>query len=83
MFSIKGASRKGPFAVVGSNFAPGTTDADIRAAMEPVGGPMLACAILTSSPTVIAEMVFAEKSGADAVVARFNNQRVGATKGCI
>jgi hypothetical protein len=37
---------------------------------------MVSCALLTTQPTVIAEMVFKEKAGADAVVARFNNQVV-------
>ena len=60
-----------------SNFAPGTTRADIQSAMEPVGGEMQSCRIVTSSPTVIAEMVFTSKTGADNVVATFNNQKVG------
>jgi hypothetical protein len=34
--SIKGAG-SGPFVVIGSNFAPGTTAADIQSALEPVG----------------------------------------------
>jgi len=65
----------GPYAVIGSNFAPGTTAADIQSAMEPVGGVMQGCRILTASPTVEAEMVFVEKSGAEIVIATFNNQK--------
>lgn len=62
--------------VHGSNFAPGTTAADIESAMEPIGGELQSCRIVTSTPTVIAEMVFTEKAGADNVIATFNNQKV-------
>jgi hypothetical protein len=66
----------GPYVVIASNFAPGTTSADIESAMIPVGGEMLSCKILTASPTVIAEMVFTDKAGADNVISTFNNQKV-------
>ena len=59
-----------------SNFAPGTTSADIESAMVPIGGEMQSCRIMSSSPTVIAEMVFVDKKGADAVIETFNNQKV-------
>jgi hypothetical protein len=72
--SIKGAS--GPFIVVGSNFAPGTTAADIQSALEPATGPMLSCRITSSSPSVVAEFAYAEKSAAELVVANYHNQRV-------
>jgi hypothetical protein len=72
--SIKGAS--GPFIVVGSNFAPGTTAADIQSALEPATGPMLSCRIVSSSPSVVAEFAYAEKSAAELVVANYHNQRV-------
>ena len=72
--SIRGMA--GPYTVVASNFAPGTTAADISAVMEPVGGEMLGCHLVSSNPTVIAEMIFAERDGADNVVAMFNNKRV-------
>jgi hypothetical protein len=72
--SIKGAS--GPFVVVGQNFAPGTTAADIQSALEPVTGPMLSCRIIASSPNVVAEFAYAEKSAAELVVANYHNQRV-------
>ncbi|KAL8692454.1 MAG: hypothetical protein Q9218_002522 [Villophora microphyllina] len=65
----------GPHTVVGSNFSPGTTAADIESAMHPVGGAMQDCRIVAKMPTVIAEMVFSEKAGADNVIARFNNKR--------
>lgn len=66
----------GPYTVVGSNFAPGTTAADIESAMLPVGGEMQDCRIVAKVPTIIAEMVFAEKAKADNVIATFNNKRV-------
>jgi hypothetical protein len=66
----------GPCVVIGNNFAPGTTAADIQSAMEPVGGEMQSCRIMATSPTVIAEMSFTDKQGAEKVVATFNNQKV-------
>jgi hypothetical protein len=44
--------------------------------MEPVGGRMQSCRIITASPTVIAEMVFMERAGAENVIATFNGQKV-------
>ena len=79
-FSIKGAA--GPYVVVGSNFAPGTTSADIQSTMEIVAGEMVSCAIITSYPTVMAEMVFQDRTCADKVVTTFNNQKVGAIGPC-
>ena len=76
--SIRGiATPEGPFTVIGSNFAPGTTAADIEAALMGTGGEMVKCKILTASPTVMAEMVFAEKANADKVIETFNNRKVG------
>jgi hypothetical protein len=72
--SIRGLA--GLTVVMASNFAPGTTSADIQSAMEPVGGRMQSCRIITASPTVIAEMVFMERSGAENVIATFNGQKV-------
>ena len=72
--SIRGTA--GPYVVIGSNFAPGTTAADIESAMIPSGGEMQSCRILTSAPTVIAEMVFSEKQNADSVISTFNNKKV-------
>ncbi|KAJ6124022.1 hypothetical protein N7471_011339 [Penicillium samsonianum] len=71
--TIKGAS--GPFLVVGRNFAPGTTAADIQSALEPITGPMLSCQIVASQPSVVAEFAYAEKTAAELVVANFHNQR--------
>lgn len=72
--SIRGTA--GPYIVIGSNFAPGTTAADIESAMIPTGGEMLNCRILSASPTVIAEMVFSEKHNAESVISTFNNKKV-------
>ncbi|MCJ1448631.1 MAG: hypothetical protein MMC23_009148 [Stictis urceolatum] len=72
-FSIRGLA--GPAVVVGRNFAPGTTAADIQSAMESVGGEMQSCTIVSASPTVTAEMVFPDKANADAVIAAFDNQK--------
>ena len=66
----------GPYIVIGTNFASGTTAADIESAMIPSGGEMQSCKIIASEPTVIAEMVFAEKVNAERVIATFNNKRV-------
>ncbi|KAL9027678.1 MAG: hypothetical protein Q9196_003833 [Gyalolechia fulgens] len=71
--SILGAA--GPYTVIGSNFAPGTTAADIESAMAPIGGEMLDCQITGQKPTVVAEMVFSEKARAENVIATFNNKR--------
>ncbi|CAD6579573.1 MAG: hypothetical protein ASARMPRED_009185 [Alectoria sarmentosa] len=71
--SIRGTA--GPYVVVGSNFAPGTTAADIESAMIPSGGEMQSCRIISSTPTVMAEMVFAEKCNAESVISTFNNKK--------
>lgn len=72
----------GPYVVVASNFAPGTTAADIEAAMQPVGGEVRSCKLVSANPTVMAELVFEDKDGADNVIATFNNQRVSWPVGC-
>ena len=72
--TIRGAA--GPYVVIGSNFAPGTTAADIESAMVPSGGELQSCKIITASPTVMAEMVFTEKRNAEAVIETFNNKKV-------
>lgn len=37
---------------------------------------MLSCRVISTYPAVVAEMTFVEPSGAEAVVASFNNQKV-------
>lgn len=73
--NIRGTA-PGPYLVVGSNFAPGTTAADIESAMQPRGGPMLSCTLAQLLPTVTTEMIFTEKEKADNVIATFNNKKV-------
>ncbi|KAL2834253.1 hypothetical protein BDW59DRAFT_45430 [Aspergillus cavernicola] len=72
--SIKGAG-SGPFVVVGKNFAPGTTAADIQSALEPVSGQIISCWVTSQQPTVTAEITFAEKPAAEKAIANFHNQR--------
>ena len=74
--NIKGAA-SGPYIVVAQNFQPGTTAADIESVMQDVGGQMASCKLVASNPTVIAEMAFVEKSGAEKVIDTFNNKKVG------
>ncbi|KAG9900491.1 hypothetical protein KCU94_g8476, partial [Aureobasidium melanogenum] len=71
--TIRGAA--GPYCVVASNFAPGTTAADIESVMAPVGGEMSGCKLVSASPTVIAEMLFLDKAGADNVINMFNGKK--------
>lgn len=73
--SIRGVA-SGPYLVIGSNFAPGTTAADIQSAMVPSGSEMQSCKVTSDYPTVTAEMVFAERATADSVIATFNNKKV-------
>ncbi|KAI9375334.1 DUF185-domain-containing protein [Aspergillus egyptiacus] len=72
--SIKGAG-SGPFVVIGRNFAPGTTAADIQAALEPVSGQIMSCWVTSQQPTVTAEITYAEKPAAEKAIANFHNQR--------
>lgn len=73
--AIKGAS-SGPFVIVGNNFAPGTTAADIQSALEPIAGSILNCWIISQYPTVSAEITFAERWSAENTIANFHNQKV-------
>lgn len=59
------------------NFAPGTTAADIDSVMVSVGGEMTSCRLVASNPTVIAEMAFVDRAGAEAVIETFNGKKVG------
>lgn len=74
--NIRGVANGGPCTVIASNFAPGTTAADIEAVMSPIGGEPLGCRLLSASPTVMVELQFATKEGAENVIATFNNQKV-------
>lgn len=79
--SIRGmaSSNNGPFVVMASNFAPGTTAADIESAMAPVGGEIMQCRLLSARPTVLCEIVFKDREGAENVINTFNNQKVSAS----
>jgi len=59
-----------------SNFAPGTTAADIESVMRSVGGDLQFCRLIAAQPTVIAEMGFTNAEDADKVIETFNNKRV-------
>jgi len=61
--------------VVAQNFASGTTAADIESVMQNVGGNMTSCKLMASDPTVIAEMAFVERSGAEKVIDTFNGKK--------
>jgi hypothetical protein len=75
-FSIRGVATGGPYTVIASNFAPGTTAADIEAVMAPHAGETLGCRLLTAAPTVMVELQVVTREGADNVIATFNNQKV-------
>lgn len=62
--------------VIGSNFAPGTTAADIQSTLEPMSGQILKCWVTSHEPTVTAEITFAEKWAAENAIANLHNQRV-------
>lgn len=47
--------------------------------MQNVGGPMTYCKLVAAVPTVIAEMSFVERSGAEKVIEMFNGKKVSAT----
>ena len=43
--------------------------------MAPHGGECLGCKMLTASPTVMVELAFAKREGAENVISMFNNQK--------
>jgi hypothetical protein len=49
---------------------------DIESVMGGVGGDLLSCRVVVSNPTVMAELTFATRDGADNVIATFNNKKV-------
>lgn len=62
--------------MIAENFAPGTTAADIESVMLDVGGQMSDCKLVAAQPTVIAEMTFIERTGAETVIGTFNGKKV-------
>ncbi|RMZ76165.1 hypothetical protein DV738_g5105, partial [Chaetothyriales sp. CBS 135597] len=79
--AIKGAA--GPFTVVATNFAPGTTAADIESAVAHDGADvdgnntLLSCRLTSShrDPIVTAELVYSDREVAERIVSLYNNQR--------
>lgn len=72
--SIRGLA--GPYTVMGQNFAPGTTAADVESAMTPFGGEMESCKVVKTKPFIVVEMVFASREGGERVIETFNNKTV-------
>ena len=63
-----------------SNFARGTTAADIESALLSIGNAaseatLTSCRIIERSPTVIAEMVFTDRTAAEEVINMWNGQK--------
>ena len=78
--SIRGAA-SGPYIVRAQNFAPGTTAADIESVMQSVGGAMNYCKLIAAAPTVVAEMSFVERAGAQDVIKMFNGKKASSSTG--
>jgi hypothetical protein len=78
-FNVRGAAG-GPHIVIAENFAPGTTAADIESVMLDVGGQMSDCILVATQPTVIAEMTFIERAGAETVIGTFNGKKVSCSR---
>lgn len=73
---IKG--RAGPFTVIAQNFLPSTSASDIEAAMfgdqTRQESGLISCRLITSKPTVIAELVFSKEHQAQNVIEQYNNK---------
>lgn len=65
----------GPYVVIAENFAPGTTAADIESFLKSIGCATQSCRMIRASPTVIAEMVFAEEHDAEFVISSSITER--------
>ncbi|KAF2748072.1 hypothetical protein M011DRAFT_457986 [Sporormia fimetaria CBS 119925] len=78
-FNIKGVATGGPFTVIASNFANGTTAADIEAVMAPVvaerEGSIVSCRLISANPTVMVELVIDKRDAAQNVIDIFNNKK--------
>ncbi|KAI9167355.1 RNA-binding protein [Paramyrothecium foliicola] len=64
----------GPFTVMAQNFAPGTSAADIESAMTPIGGEIISCKFIKTSPIIIVELIFASREGGERVIETFNDK---------
>ncbi|KAF2280188.1 uncharacterized protein EI97DRAFT_439244 [Westerdykella ornata] len=78
-FNIKGVATGGPFTVIASNFAIGTTAADIEAVMVPIAnerdGTVLSCRLISAKPTVMVELTVDKRDAAQNIVDMFNNKK--------
>ncbi|KAL8848806.1 MAG: hypothetical protein Q9221_006184 [Calogaya cf. arnoldii] len=72
--TLQPAPSPATYTVVASNFAPGTTAADIDAFLSDEVGPMQDCRLISERPVVMAELVFTEKSRAENVITAFDNK---------
>lgn len=79
-FNIKGVATGGPTTVIASNFAIGTTAADIEAVMMPIAaereGQILSCRLISSKPTVMVEINVDRRDAAQSIVDMFNGKKV-------
>jgi hypothetical protein len=79
-FSIKGVANGGPVTVIASNFASGTTANDIEAVMSPIAqnadSEVVSCRLISSTPTVMVELVVDKREGAQTIIDMFNNKKV-------
>ncbi|KAK8231552.1 hypothetical protein HDK77DRAFT_65679 [Phyllosticta capitalensis] len=74
--NIRGRAAPQIATVVASNFAPGTTAADIEAVMaSEIKGEVLGCRLTSARPTVIAEMQLSERADAEDIIVKFNNRK--------
>jgi hypothetical protein len=74
---VRGRAKQETFAVIAQNFAPDTTASDIESAIVPdrEAAGLVSCRLITSNPTVIAELVFTKKESAEEIIRKYNNQR--------
>jgi hypothetical protein len=79
-FNIRGVATGGPSTVIASNFAIGTTAADIEAVMAPIAaerdGQILSCRVISSKPTVMVEIALDRRDAAQNIVDMFNGKKV-------
>lgn len=74
---VRGRGKQETFAVIAQNFAPDTTALDIESAIVPdrEAAGLVSCRLITSHPTVIAELVFTKRETAEEMIRKYNNQR--------
>jgi hypothetical protein len=86
-FSIRGVATGGPTTVIASNFANGTTAADIEAVMTPIAaerdGQIVNCRLISSNPTVMVEITVDRRDAAQNVVDMFNGKKVCLAFNCV